>query len=254
VGRYVSQSQFRSAPLPYLENAVVSKRNTFRRTVGVYFDKHCSKVTHWKKQLDDKGFCHLPNLTETELKLALDELGNVINETDVIANSDSKSLVTSDKFLDFHTDNHLAKYIVWHCKRPAENGGLSLLCDGEKVYSKLSEEEKQALSKIHVYEHKMFPENKNSNPIVRETDGQRKFYYSFWLAREKYRELPVFKKWCELIKNSDYVSLKLETLDALVIDNHRIFHGRTAIHGERNLKRYWLNPNFKPTTKLYNQS
>lgn len=36
MGRYVSQSQFRSATLPYLENSVVSKRNTFRRTVGVH--------------------------------------------------------------------------------------------------------------------------------------------------------------------------------------------------------------------------
>ena len=34
MGRYVSQSQFRSAPLPHLEISVVSKRNTFRRTVG----------------------------------------------------------------------------------------------------------------------------------------------------------------------------------------------------------------------------
>lgn len=211
-------------------------------------------MTHWKKQLDNQGFCHIPNLTETELNLVFKELGNIINETDVIANSDSKSLVTSDRYLDLHTDNHLAKYIAWHCKQPAKGGGVSLLCDAEKIYSELTDDEKVALSKIHVYEHKMFPENRNSNPIVRETDGQRKFYYSFWLAREKYRKLPVFKKWCSLIQNSEHTRLKLEASDALIIDNHRIFHGRTAIQGERNLKRYWLNPNFIPTKKLYNQT
>lgn len=207
-----------------------------------------------KDELTKKGFFLIQNKTEIELKEILSQLGNVINETDVIANSESKSLVTSDKYLDFHTDNHLAKYILWHCRKQAEKGGHSILCDAEEVYSQLTEDEKMALSKIHVYEHKMFPENRNSNSIVSEVDGQRRFYYSFWLAREKYRELPVFKKWQNLIQNSNHVKLLLEKNDVLVIDNHRIFHGRTAIIGERNLKRYWLNPDFKPTKFLYSQT
>lgn len=207
-----------------------------------------------KDELTEKGFCHFANRNETDLKGIIYQLGNVINETDVIANSESKSLVTSNKFLDFHTDNHLAKYIVWHCQKPAEEGGFSMLCDAEQVYSRLTEAEKLELSKIHVYEHKMFPENRNSNPIVREIDGERRFYYSFWLTRKKYKELPLFKKWRELIQNENHVKLRLEENDILVIDNHRIFHGRTEIIGERNLKRYWLNPNFQPTTNLYSQT
>lgn len=211
-------------------------------------------MTYLMDDLTEKGFCYIQNKTEEELKEILSQLGNVINETDVIANSESKSLVTSDKYLDFHTDNHLAKYILWHCKKQAEQGGQSMLCDAEKVFTQLTEEEKLALSKIHVYEHKMFPENRNSNPIVREVGGQRRFYYSFWLAREKYRELPVFKKWRDLIQNTTHEKIRLEENDILVIDNHRIFHGRTEIIGERNLKRYWLNPNFEPTKTLYSQT
>lgn len=209
------------------------------------------QATYLKDELTKNGFCHIPNISENELTEILSQLGNVINETDVIANSESKSLVTSDKYLDFHTDNHLAKYILWHCKKQAEEGGQSMLCDAEKVYAQLDVEEKSALSKIHVYEHKMFPENRNSNPIVREIEGQRRFYYSFWLAREKYRELPVFKKWRELIQTASHIKLRLDENDILVIDNHRIFHGRTEIIGERNLKRYWLNPDFEPTKTLY---
>lgn len=209
------------------------------------------EMTDWKTQLEEDGFVHIPNQSEFELKQVLEQLGNVINETDVIANSESKSLVTSDKFLDFHTDNHLAKYIVWHCHKPAEEGGFSILCDAEQVFRLLEEDEKNQLSKIHVYEHKMFPENRNSNPIVRETNGKQIFYYSFWLAREKYRKLPVFKKWRDLIQNSNYTKLRLEKSDILIVDNHRIFHGRTEIKGERFLKRYWLNPDFKATKTFY---
>ncbi len=212
-----------------------------------------SQITYWKDDLTAKGFCFIPNQNENELTSILTELGNVINETDVIAKSDSKSLVTSDKYLDFHTDNHLAKFILWHCKKPAHEGGYSMLCNAEQVYSKLTEEEKLDLSKIHVYEHKMFPENRNSNPIVRTVDGKRVFYYSFWLAREKYRELPVFKKWRQLIQTENHIKIRLEKNDILIVDNHRIFHGRTEIKGDRNLKRYWLNPEFSPTKTLYTQ-
>ena len=100
-------------------------------------------MKEWKTKLEEDGFVHLPNQTEFELNQILEQLGNVINETDVIANSESNSLVTSDKFLDFHTDNHLAKYIVWHCHKPAEEGGYSILCDAERVYEKLNEAEKK---------------------------------------------------------------------------------------------------------------
>lgn len=204
--------------------------------------------------MTEKGFFHIPNRNETDLIKIISQLGNVINETDVVANPESKSLVTSDKYLDFHTDNHLAKYILCHCRKQAETGGQSMLCDAEKVYAQLKEDEKLALSKIHVYEHKMFPENRNSNPIIREIDGQHRFYYLFWLALEKYRELPVFKKWRDLIQNAPHVKLRLEENDILVIDNHRIFHGRTEFIGERNLKRFWINPDFLPNKTLYSQT
>ena len=194
------------------------------------------------QELNDFGFAHIRKQTENELNDLLDTLGEVINETDVIANSESKSLVTSDKYLDFHTDNHLAKYIVWYCHKQANEGGFSMICDAEDIYSKLNDKEKFEISKIHVYEHKLFPENRNSNPIVREIDGKRKFYYSFWLAREKYRQLPVFVKWRDLIQKEKHKKIRLEKTDILIVDNHRVFHGRTEIKGERNLKRYWLRP------------
>lgn len=209
-------------------------------------------MKNWETELNENGYCHIPNQNQNKLNLILKQLGNIINETDVIANPESKSLVTSDKFLDLHTDNHLAKYIIWFCHKQADKGGHSILCDAEAVYSKLNGTEREQLSKIHVYEHKLYPENRNSNPIVREIDGKRKFYYSFWLAREKYRELPVFKKWRELIQQAEHTKLRLEKDDILIIDNHRIFHGRTEIKGDRFLKRYWLNPNYTNSKYILN--
>ena len=90
-------------------------------------------MTEWKTKIDKLGYVYLPSRTEDELSEILKKLGKIINETDVIADAESKSLVTSDKYLDFHTDNHMAKYIVWYCHQPAEEGGFSMLCDAEKI-------------------------------------------------------------------------------------------------------------------------
>ncbi len=204
----------------------------------------------WKFKLAQHGFVYLPNQSEPELHRLLPDLGRVLYETDVIANRESKSLVTSHRFLDFHTDNHLAKYIVWFCCQPATEGGITLLCDAQKVYNQLSEEEKIQISKIHVFEHKLFPENRNSNPIVRKTKESFKFYYSFWLAREKYRKQAVFQKWQKLIKEAAHTRIKMNMSDILIVDNHRILHGRTEIMGHRFLKRYWIKEQMEKIESL----
>ena len=77
-------------------------------------------MTDWKKKLNESGYVFLQKKTIDELSKILTDLGEVINETDVIVDTNSKSLVTSDKYLDFHTDNHMAKYIIWYCQKPAE--------------------------------------------------------------------------------------------------------------------------------------
>lgn len=203
-------------------------------------------INNIPKELFDNGFLHLTGQTEEQLNDLINSLGQVIFITDVIVKPESKGLVTSARGLDFHTDHHKAKYIVWYCYKQTDLGGDSILIDAEKIYQQLSEEYKQQLKTIEPFEHKIFPGDKDSYPLVTtDENGKRKFYYSFWLVKDEDKQNPAMLEFQRLIKQAEPVKIRLKERDILVVDNHRVFHGRTPIEGskDRFLKRFWLTAN-----------
>lgn len=195
------------------------------------------------EKLTEKGFLHVCDQTEEQLNEWLNSLGQIIYTTDIVVKPESKGMVTSTHGLDFHTDHHKAKYIVWYCYKQTDLGGDSILIDAERIYEQLSEDHKEQLKNIKLFEHKVFPDDKESYPFVAtEENGKRKFYYSFWLVKTEDKKNSAILEFQRLIKQTEYVKLNLKERDILVVDNHRIFHGRTPIKGrtDRFLKRFWL--------------
>jgi hypothetical protein len=198
------------------------------------------------KELLNAGFLHLTNQSEVQLNELINSLGHVIFTTDVVVMPESKGMVTSTRGLDFHTDHHKAKYIIWYCYKQTDLGGDSILMDAEKIYQQLSDDHKNKLKSIELFEHKIFPDDKESNPFVATDEkGNRKFYYSFWLVKNEDKQNPALIEFQSLIKKSEPIKLNLKQRDILVVDNHRIFHGRTPIEGskDRFLKRFWIAAN-----------
>lgn len=197
------------------------------------------------EELRLNGFLHLKDQTEKSVINQLAELGEIIFTTDVKVKPDSRPLVTSEKALDFHTDHHKAKYIAWHCHKQTDKGGESILMDANRIYFQLPEVYRTALEDIHLFEHKIFPDDKESNPLVKRSEGKNRFYYSFWLVSDFDKGNPALKEFQRLIRTNEPIKITLQPNDLLIIDNHRILHGRTAIEGskDRYLKRYWISEN-----------
>jgi len=202
-------------------------------------------MKNWREILNQQGYVYLPQKGEKFLKKVLDEIGEVIMITDVKINPKSRSLVTSTRALDFHTDHHLANYIVWYCIEQTSSGGESIILNAENIYKKLEETEQQELKQIKLYEHKVFPTDREHYPLVYEKDGITHFYYSFWLVNENDKKNKALQKFKELIQNSKHTKILLKPNDILIINNHKVFHGRTAITGSKNrfLKRFWIKSN-----------
>lgn len=200
-------------------------------------------MEQWKSELDTNGFVHIPAQDQAKLNDIITTLGNVIMETDVKVNLESRALVTSTNELDFHTDHHKAKYIIWFCHKQTSNGGYSIAVNAENLYHQLTKDEQEELKKIELFEHKVFPDDKESNPLVSEENGSLKFYYSFWLVNDKYKKNKALYKFKELIAKSEYAKILLKENDVFIVNNHTSFHGRTEIKGstDRFLKRYWIN-------------
>jgi hypothetical protein len=194
-------------------------------------------------ELKEKGFVHLTNQTEQNLDNILQNFGEVLMTTDVIVRTKSKGMVTTALGLDYHTDHHKAEYILWYCYKQTDKGGESILLDAEKVYYKLTKEHQNELTKINLFEHKVFEDDKDNYPLVAfDNNGKIRFYYSFWLVKDEDRNNIALQEFQNIIKESETLEIKLKEKDILIVNNHRIFHGRKPIEGskDRFLKRYWL--------------
>ncbi len=195
-----------------------------------------------RKELDIHGFKHLQNQTVKDVDLLCRSLGKILLETDVKIDLTTKALVTSDKELDMHTDHSKAKYIIWHCLKQTSIGGYSLLIDTKKVLQKLSKTEQQELKKIQLFEHKIFKNDLESYPMLSKINGKNKMYYSFWFINPKNKDNKVFLKFKCIVDEMKKTKIRLNENDILIIDNDRMFHGRTKILGDKNrhLKRFWI--------------
>jgi len=199
--------------------------------------------TNFLTDLKKFGWVHLTDQSEDELNEICEQLGEIIFTTDVVVKSESKSMVTSARGLNFHSDHPKANYIVWFCYKQTDDGGLSILLDAEKAFAKLSPTDKQALEHIKLKEHKVFADDKDFYPLVEQVDGKRKFYFSFWLLNESDRNNISLLNFQEAIKNTEHVELLLKEGDILIVDNDHILHGRTPITGsqDRHLRRFWIS-------------
>ena len=126
MGLYVSQSQFRSATLPYLENSVVSKRNTFRRTVGAHLKMDTEQQLDTVLSIIDKSEDWLHS-RELRRKVSTDITNSQLDRLII----DKLSL---DGFIDIKEDNSINKdFIVFpfYC-RTTYHGRLFLERGGYK--------------------------------------------------------------------------------------------------------------------------
>lgn len=194
-----------------------------------------------KSELKKNGFLHLTNQTEKQLQEILSSLGEIIMTTDIVIKTESKGLVTTEFAIDFHTDHHSAKYIVWYCYKQTDLGGESLLIDAEKLYLTLPIDVQESLKFVELFEHKIYENDKSSYPFVQiDTDNNRQFHCS--LINDLDKQNPSYLIFEELIKQTSPIKIRLQESEILIINNHRMFHGRTAISGskDRFLKRFWL--------------
>lgn len=204
------------------------------------------RITKILNDLTNQGFA-LIDLSEPEsFEEIINNLGIIIERTDVKVDKSSRSLVSSEKALDLHTDHHRADFIAWFCIEQAETGGESILLDGLEVYNQLDEVEKTSLGKIQLMEHMVFRDDREKHPLIEIVKGQPKMYYSFWLVKKPTtrNQKNALEKFQRLLAESEPFKVKLKPNQALIIDNRRILHGRNAIiSGTRFLKRVWIKTN-----------
>ena len=211
-----------------------------------------------RKEIKDNGFYISSFQQGDNIRDIISEFGTVIQEMDIIPSNRNTSLVNSYRALDMHTDHHRAEFIAWYCEEQAGMGGDTLLWDTRNTLMQLTREELHILQTIRLYEHKVFPDDPESRPMLRYQNEKPSLYYSFWLIRKTLtpNQHSVLEKFQQLMLNTEPVVIRLVPGDILIIDNHRILHGRTSIapNQTRKLVRYWISSRRPSEKKVNNMS
>ena len=203
-------------------------------------------TTSIQSEISEKGYTIIryPDSKNTEEILA--SLGDVIQTTEIRENSKSTRLLVSSQPMDFHTDHNAANYIAWHCNSQSATGGESLLIDTRHILVGFSESMLSLLQEISVQTHKVFYGDKLSIPLLSHTDNEAVFavYYASWLIgpQADIKHTRALDKFQQELLEAIPIEILLSEGDMLIIDNHRMLHGRAGFppNSNRWLTRYWL--------------
>ncbi len=207
-----------------------------------------------RAKLHEHGWFLMPSAGARKFFALAASLGEVIDQTDVVVKPESRSLLTSCKSLDFHTDHSKADYIAWLCMKPAKEGGESILADARKAFSLLDSDQQKILETVMLKEHRVFKNDPLQFPLISNINGKPKFYYSFWLADKNMPEHQrhAFSAFRRAVAGIPYHELKLRHNDVLIINNSFVLHGRRAIKDpSRRLRRLWIHSSFTITGETH---
>ncbi len=203
-----------------------------------------SDLHNVSESLKKNNYCLLSLNSYQESRELCCTIGEIIYENDISPNLRSRSLSNSFKALDFHTDHHIADYIGIFCIEQSDIGGETVLVDSYEVLKMLTENERECLKGINLYEHKIFEDDNETHSMLMEINGVYKIYYSYWLMKNEMDvvQKEVFEKFRAMTHTAKQIRFKLKPNELLIFDNRRLLHSRTEIgKGEKRLlKRVWV--------------
>ena len=197
-------------------------------------------------EVAEQGYSIVRYPSTKNLEELLSSLGTVVQTTEIRENPRSSRLLASCQAMDYHTDHNVAKYVAWHCNSQSATGGESLLIDSRQVVSALSEKTIALLQEVSVKTHRVFYGDKLFVPLLSPTDNQSVFdvYYASWLIamQADLKHTKAVEKFQQRLLTVQPIDMLLSEGEMLIIDNHRMLHGRAGFptHSNRWLTRYWL--------------
>jgi gamma-butyrobetaine dioxygenase len=203
--------------------------------------------TALQEQLVQKGFVHISYPKSKDYQFILEDLGTIIQTTPIRENPQSTRLLSSNAGMDFHTDHYAAHYVAWLCNSQSATGGESVLIDSFSLLRGYSEQMLYLLSQVTVQSHKVFYNDKPSLPLLSlDEDGNPvSVYYAPWLVNPVFdpKISQALAKFNSDLGSVNHVEILLSEGDLLIIDNHRMLHGRKAFPtgAGRWLTRFWLS-------------
>lgn len=195
-------------------------------------------------RIQDTGYLHLPYPQSKDAASILAEFGKTIYTAEIRENPDSTRLLASHQKIELHTDHFAAKYIAWFCRSQSARGGESILLYTYPILQSFSKEVLMLLGQVKVNAHHVFYNDTPNLPLIKFIDKKPAVYFSPWMVNPPgcIKHQKALQKFTDSIQSQPRRKILLHEGDLLIIDNHRMLHGREAFPqgSDRWLARYWL--------------
>lgn len=200
------------------------------------------KIDEILEELSLHGWTLIDADSCTNIDELIFDLGTLINKSDIKTKDGSNQFIHGSGYVEFHTDDPRARYVVWKCIETADFGGENILKDMRSVYEKASPELQANLQKISFIVD--LPGAPVEVDFVSFFNSNPHFYYAPWKKGTKHlviRPETIFLLSLAL-QRQDEIIVTMKQGDVLVIDNKRMVHGRRPYQGvQRHLVRYLIS-------------
>jgi hypothetical protein len=183
-------------------------------------------------RLDECGFAVVKTESFANFHTLCSSLGRVSQTTEVRLKAGGTQYPHCADEVPFHTDHPHVPIVAWYCEQQDDHAGANLLVDSKEVVCGMLDAETAALTtiRLRVFHHT------ESHPLL--TNDPYRFY---WLpvvidevlkSADSMQALAIAsfrRELAERMKTQNVLSVRLQSGEALFVNNHRMLHGRRAI-------------------------
>ena len=200
-------------------------------------------LTEVKNSLEEYGFIHLVK-PEISINTICKSLGVLVLKKDIRIDKSRERLYHFPDEIPYHSDHPIAKVVIWKCMENEKgNIGALNLIDLKLILGNFKNPELFKEIYLSIPNFYDIPFDDYVSLIKLEGTSQRVFYAERLgkeFLSEKHKK--AFNNLGKAIKKAKHHSINMMKDDILIIDNHRMIHGRKklSMHSKRHLVRYWL--------------
>jgi hypothetical protein len=195
------------------------------------------------------GYVHLHGPFDRESYFALaNGLGEILSTEVIALRPGAHAYVAKPGRVPLHTDHPEVDIIGWMVEEQDADDGASVLLDTRPILAAMSDAQRTTLAGV-LLECPLLAGGPpvTSFPVLCGTQGNAAVFCSPWLraaggAPEHQAALDHFRAVLSASARSSSIEIRVQPGEVLLVDNHRVLHGRRAI-GEmsrRRLQRVWI--------------
>lgn len=209
-------------------------------------------IAEARAHLAERGVVHIRQRVSSARFLDFArQLGTVWSELRVFVEPSSRRFVMSPRPVPFHTDSVRANLCAWHCVTPCRTPVTNLYLDARVAFAHLDADDQRLAERLRCADlmDDLPPAARPLVPVV-EPRGAAPSRF-FWLPPQLQvptdpRERAVAARLIERFRGDDpaaLVGVELGAGEVVIVDNHRMLHGRGALPPDspRELHRLWIN-------------